>query len=51
MLNFATQNNFDKIFLTDLINLINSIEFDEKELALINEEILKNKKRKKRINK
>ena len=48
MLNFATQNNFEKIFLNDLINLINSVEFDEKELDLINLEISKNKNKKKK---
>ena len=48
MLNFATQNYFEKIFLNDLINLINSVEFDEKELDLINLEISKNKNKKKK---
>ena len=51
MLNFATQNYFEKIFLNDLINLINSVEFDENELDLINLEISKNKNKKKKKNK
>ena len=43
MLNFISKNNLDNIQIRKLINIINSIQFDEKELELLKEEIEKEK--------
>ena len=43
MLNFISKNNLDNIQIRKLINIINSIQFDEKELELLKGEIEKEK--------
>ena len=45
MIKYASQNNFDEIPIRKLINIINSVPFNEEELKLLDKEIEKEKKK------
>ena len=45
MIKYASQNNFDEIPIRKLINIINSVPFNEEELKLLDKEIEEEKKK------